>query len=41
MKSILIGAIAATVIAIGAYAVLDQNVQRTAEQRNVTQAVRL
>jgi len=41
MKSVLIGAIAAIVIALGAYAVLDMNVQRTAEQRFTTEGVRL
>lgn len=41
MKSILIGALAAIVIAFGAYKVLDLNFQQTAEQRFTTQGVRL
>lgn len=41
MKSVLIGAIAAIAIALGAYAVLDMNVQQTAEQRFSTEGVRL
>jgi hypothetical protein len=41
MKSILIGAIAAIAIALGAYAVLDMNVQQTADQRFSTEGVRL
>jgi hypothetical protein len=41
MKSVLMGSIAAIVIALGAYAVLDMNVQRTAEQRFTTEGVRL
>lgn len=41
MKSVLLGAIAAIIIAIGAYAVLDANFQQTAEQRHVTTGVRL
>ncbi len=41
MKSILFGAVAAVVIALGAYAVLDGSIQRTAEQRFATEGVRL
>ncbi|MFC3026655.1 MULTISPECIES: hypothetical protein [Roseomonadaceae] len=41
MKSILIGALAAIIVAIGAYAVLDNNFQQTADQRYATQGVRL
>jgi hypothetical protein len=41
MKSVLIGAIAAIAIALGAYAVLDTKVQQTAEERFSTQGVRL
>jgi hypothetical protein len=41
MKSVLIGCICALVVAMGAYAVLDLNVQRTAEQRFTTEGVRL
>ncbi len=41
MKSVLIGCIAAIVVALGAYAVLDLNLQRTAEQRFTTEGVRL
>ncbi|HEV7266322.1 MAG TPA: hypothetical protein VGN83_15570 [Falsiroseomonas sp.] len=41
MKSVLIGSIAAIVIALGAYAVLDGSIQRTAEQRFTTEGVRL
>lgn len=41
MKSILIGCIAAAVIALGAYAVLDGSLQRSAEQRFTTEGVRL
>jgi hypothetical protein len=41
MKSILLGAIAAILIAMGAYAVLDWNFQQTADQRNTTQGARL
>jgi hypothetical protein len=41
MKSILIGAVCAVVIALGAYAVLDKNIQRTAEERFTTEGVRL
>lgn len=41
MKSILLGAIAAIIIAIGAYAVLDKNFQQTAEQRFTTTGARL
>ena len=41
MKSVLIGCIAAVVIAFGAYVVLDTNIQRSAEQRFATEGVRL
>ncbi|WP_268888564.1 hypothetical protein [Falsiroseomonas algicola] len=41
MKSVLTGALAAIVIAIGAYVVLDKNFQRTADQRFTTEGVRL
>jgi hypothetical protein len=41
MKSILIGAVIAVIVAIGAYAVLDTSLQRTAEQRFTTEGVRL
>lgn len=41
MKSVLTGCIAAIVIALGAYAVLDMNVQQTADQRFTTEGVRL
>lgn len=41
MKSVLIGAIAALVIALGSYAVLDMNFQQTADQRFTTEGVRL
>ena len=41
MKSILIGALAAVVIAFGAYKVLDLKFQQTAEERFTTQGVRL
>lgn len=41
MKSVLIGAIAAIAIALGAYAVLDGSIQRTADQRFATEGVRL
>jgi hypothetical protein len=41
MKSILMGSVVAIIVALGAYAVLDTNVQRTAEQRFVTEGVRL
>ncbi|WP_268887702.1 hypothetical protein [Falsiroseomonas selenitidurans] len=41
MKSVLLGAIAAIVLAIGAYAVLDARFQQTADQRYATQGVRL
>jgi len=41
MKSVLIGCVAAVVIALGAYAVLDANIQRTVEQRFATEGVRL
>ena len=41
MKSILIGSVLAVLVALGAYAVLDTGVQRTAEQRFTTEGVRL
>ncbi|WP_256370443.1 hypothetical protein [Roseomonas sp. AR75] len=41
MKSVLIGCIAALVVAIGAYAVLDTRVQQSADQRFSTTSVRL
>ncbi|WP_272910981.1 hypothetical protein [Falsiroseomonas oryziterrae] len=41
MKSVLLGCVAAIVIALGAYAVLDGTVQRSAEQRFTTEGVRL
>ncbi|MGK7865826.1 hypothetical protein [Falsiroseomonas sp. E2-1-a20] len=41
MKSVLLGAVTAIILAFGAYAVLDRNFQQTADQRNVTQGVRL
>ena len=41
MKSVLIGAVVAIAIALGAYAVLDSNIQQTAEQRFATEGVRL
>lgn len=41
MKSVLIGSIAAIVIALGAYAVLDGKIQQTADQRFTTEGVRL
>lgn len=41
MKSVLVGCAVAIIIALGAYAVLDGNVQRTAEQRFTTEGVRL
>ncbi|MGX9962370.1 hypothetical protein ACVFYP_03550 [Roseomonas sp. F4] len=41
MKSILFGAVAAIIVAIGAYAVLDTRFQQTADQRYTTQGVRL
>jgi hypothetical protein len=41
MKSILLGAIAAILLAVGAYAVLDGTVQQTADQRNITQGARI
>ncbi|WP_439596868.1 hypothetical protein [Falsiroseomonas sp.] len=41
MKSVLIGSLAALILAIGAYAVLDRNFQQTADQRYATQGVRL
>jgi hypothetical protein len=41
MKSILIGAVIAVIVAICAYAVLDTSVQRTAQQQFTTEGVRL
>lgn len=41
MKSVLAGIVAAAVVALGAWAVLDKNIQRSAEQRFVTEGVRL
>ena len=41
MKSVMLGALAAIIVAIGAYAVLDRNFQQTVDQRFVTQGVRL
>jgi hypothetical protein len=41
MKSVLIGAVVAVAVALGAYAVLDGNLQRSAEQRFTTEGVRL
>ncbi|MGK7862809.1 hypothetical protein [Falsiroseomonas sp. E2-1-a4] len=41
MKSVLFGSLAAIILAIGAYVVLDRNFQQTAEQRHTTQGVRL
>lgn len=41
MKAILSGILAAVVIAIAAYAVLDTNVQRTADVAYRTEGVRL
>ncbi|WP_270938600.1 hypothetical protein [Falsiroseomonas oryzae] len=41
MKSVLLGCVAAIVIAFGAYVVLDGNMQRSAEQRFTTEGVRL
>ena len=41
MKSILLGAAAAIIVAIGAYVVLDTRFQQTADQRHITQGVRL
>lgn len=41
MKSILLGAIAAIVVAIGAYTVLDENFQRSSAERYTTQGARL
>ena len=41
MKSVLLGSIAAIVVAIAAYAILDTTFQQTAEQRHVTTGVRL
>jgi hypothetical protein len=41
MKSVLIGCVCAVVVALGAYAVLDTNIQRSAEQRFTTEGVRL
>ncbi|MDO9500328.1 hypothetical protein [Falsiroseomonas sp.] len=41
MKSVLFGSLAAIILAIGAYVVLDRNFQQTAEQRHTTSGVRL
>jgi hypothetical protein len=41
MKSVLIGCVAALVVALGAYAVLDMKVETSAEQRFTTEGVRL
>jgi hypothetical protein len=41
MKSVLVGTIAAIIVALGAYAVLDTNIQQSAEQRFTTEGVRL
>lgn len=41
MRSILIGCVAAALIAFGAYAVLDSNFQQTADERFTTTGVRL
>lgn len=41
MKSILMGVIAAVIVALGAYAVLDTKIQQSAEQRFTTEGVRL
>ncbi|MGG5818329.1 hypothetical protein [Falsiroseomonas sp. HW251] len=41
MKSILLGAIAALIIAACAFAVLDTSMQVTAEERFTTEGVRL
>jgi hypothetical protein len=41
MKSVLFGSLAAIILAIGAYVVLDRNFQQTADQRHMTEGVRL
>jgi len=41
MKSVLLGSIAALVIAYASYVVLDKNFQQTADERFQTPAVRL
>lgn len=41
MKSVLFGSLAAIILAVGAYVVLDSNFQQTAGQRHMTQGVRL
>jgi len=41
MKSVLLGSFAALVIAYGAYVVLNQNFQQTADERFATTGVRL
>jgi hypothetical protein len=41
MKSVLIGCICAVVIAFGAFLVLDNNIQQTADERFATTGVRL
>jgi hypothetical protein len=41
MKSVLVGIVAAAIVAIGAWAVLDTSIQRSAEQRFATEGVRL
>jgi len=41
MKSVLLGCLVAIAVALGAYAVLDLQVQQTAEQRFSTGSVRL
>jgi hypothetical protein len=41
MKSILLGAIAAIIVAIGSYAVLDQKFQQTADEHFITTGARL
>jgi hypothetical protein len=41
MKSVLLGCIAAALVAYGAFYVLDTNLQQTADQRNITSGARL
>jgi hypothetical protein len=41
MKSVLIGAIASLIIALGAWSVLDGKIQQTAYERFSTEGVRL
>ena len=41
MKSVLLGSIAALVIAYGSYVVLNKNFQQTADERFATTGVRL